>query len=372
VSQDEIRSVLTTLGPGKLLDAIAEGFIGFSSQKVAVANVSHLAIDAHGGSRGGDACIKSGYVRGAESWVVKVASGWPGNESSFGLSNSQGCMLVFSQQSGALESVLADDGLLTDIRTAKAAALCVREFAPAVVGSLASIAVVGPGVIATHLCEQLTELAAVSTKTTELMIIGRSEERASACAEKARSFGWEAVTSSSLDEAGPLFSRSQVIITCTPATKPILHDWQLRPPDLKGDNDTGKLIVALGADAKGKRELGRNLFEPRKISSSSAAAEDGGGSSSSSLSTSKPPVVIADSRYQCLAFGECASAVADGALDPLGGTVLELGECLRGVKSGAFESSDFRATADRDVVVDLTGVAVQDVAIASLVVEALK
>ena len=37
-------------------------------------------------------------------------------------------MLLFSQQTGALQAVLCDNGLLTDVRTAAAAALCIRSF----------------------------------------------------------------------------------------------------------------------------------------------------------------------------------------------------------------------------------------------------
>ena len=62
--------------------------------------MSHVSIPARDGYQGGDACVKSGYVRGAEHWVVKVAAGFAGNEA-MGLSNSQGCMLVFSQLTGA-------------------------------------------------------------------------------------------------------------------------------------------------------------------------------------------------------------------------------------------------------------------------------
>ena len=73
-------------------------------------------------------------------------------------------------------------------------------------------------------------------------------------------------------------------------------------------------------------------------------------------------LVIADSRDQCLAFGECASALRDGAVSA--SAVRELGECLRdGVQ---------RCAPGRSIVVDLTGVAVQDVVIASLVLDAMK
>ena len=72
-------------------------------------------------------------------------------------------------------------------------------------------------------------------------------------------------------------------------------------------------------------------------------------------------MVLADSKTQCLSFGECASAVKDGVL--AADSVAELGSYLA--------SGGARASAERSVVVDLTGVAVQDVVIASMVLDAV-
>ncbi|CAJ1388681.1 unnamed protein product [Effrenium voratum] len=306
-----------------LMDAISAGYVDYSHMagKVTVADVSHLKFDAKPGCEG-DCCIKGGYVRGAERWVVKVASGWP-NNTALGLSNSQGVMLVFSQTSGVLE----DGGYLTDLRTALAASLCVRSFAPQ---GAKVVALVGTGVIASLLVQQLPKIlpevigirgtkGSLITEAT-LLVASRSRE----AAEKllAAASGWAERRAVELAEAADL---ADVLVTCTPSSQPLIS--RLKP---------GQLIVALGADAKGKRELGPQVFAGN-------------------------PVVLADSKTQCLSFGECASAVKDGVL--AADSVAELGSYLA--------SGGARASAERSVVVDLTGVAVQDVVIASMVLDAV-
>ena len=127
-----------------IMDAMKAAYVQYSDGEAWVAPVSHVLIEGQG-----DACIKAGYVKQQSSWVVKVAGGFPGN-AALGLSNSQGVMLLFSQRTGELESVLADGGHLTDVRTAAAAALCVREFMPA---GAQRLAVFGTGVIAKLVAE---------------------------------------------------------------------------------------------------------------------------------------------------------------------------------------------------------------------------
>ena len=70
-------------------------------------------------------------------------------------------------------------------------------------------------------------------------------------------------------------------------------------------------------------------------------------------------VVVVDSRDQAQTRGEVARAVAEGLLDPSG--VLELGEVLAG-RGG-------RTADDQVTIADLTGVAVQDLAIARAVAD---
>ena len=255
---------------------------------------------------------------------------------------------MFSQRHGALEAVLADGGCLTDLRTVVAAAVCMQNFAPvSASGALASVCVVGPGVIAGLLCKWLPRLVdAVSLHDTELVLVGRSAARAAELAEICRAEGWRSVTVATLADVAWV-EHADVIITCTPALQPVLTRRRQRA-GLSG----AQLVVALGADGAGKRELGPDVFLD----------------SACTNSASQRPIVIADSRVQCLAFGECASAVSDGLLDPE--DVRELGSCLA-LDPGVRPRAGCAAAEGRDIVVDLTGVAVQDVVIASLVVEAV-
>ncbi|CAE8674527.1 unnamed protein product [Polarella glacialis] len=319
-SLDAIQSALPQ-DKSSLLDAISEGFVRFSAGDVTVANVSHLKFDARGSGEAGDCCIKSGYVRGAGRWVVKVASGWP-NNAALGMSTSQGAMFVFSQRTGALEAVLADSGYLTDLRTAVAALVCARALAPEG-GKVA--AVVGTGVVATLVAQMLPSILGLGAR---LLVASRSPEAAHrfVSAREAEG-GWSTVEV--VADAAAAAARADILVTCTPATAPLVSALR--------EAQVGQLVVALGADSAGKRELGPDVLR--------GAA-----------------VVLADSKTQCLSFGECSSAVADGAIQA--DAVIELGTYLN--DGGA------RVAAGRSIVVDLTGVAVQDVVIASIVLEVLQ
>ena len=71
--------------------------------------------------------------------------------------------------------------------------------------------------------------------------------------------------------------------------------------------------------------------------------------------------MVADSLPQCLRLGEIHHAVEKGAITKDKVTA-ELGEITAGIKPG-------RTSDDEMIVCDLTGVGVQDVAAASLVLE---
>ena len=322
--------ILTALPPvSDLMDAMKIAFIQYSAGRAWVAPVSHVVVEGNG-----DACIKAGYLKGEASWVVKVAGGFPGN-SALGLSNSQGVMLLFSQQTGALQCILADNGYLTDVRTAAAAVLCIRELKSITARTLA---VYGTGVIGKLVIEYAATLFCGSSEV-ELLVVSRCARKAQEICELATSkLGWagQRVASASASEAA---RRADVIVTCTPSTKPLIHE-------AKG----GALIVALGADAPGKRELGGGVFggssAPTSLRSTSPSASESHTESSSDV------LLLVDSAAQCLKFGEAAHRPADIAITELG-QFFSNPKASRGV--------------DQTVVVDLTGVAVQDVAIAAAV-----
>ena len=84
-----------------LLEEMSLGFQAYSSGRCVVPPVGELLLD----QSQGEVHIKYGYVRGEEHYVIKVASGFPGNPA-LGLPVGDGLMLLFRQDNGALARVL--------------------------------------------------------------------------------------------------------------------------------------------------------------------------------------------------------------------------------------------------------------------------
>ena len=70
VSEEALQAAINHVGHGAVIDAMAAAFISFSKGNVEVAPVQHLEFEA-----GGDFCVKSGFVKGGEHMVVKIAGG---------------------------------------------------------------------------------------------------------------------------------------------------------------------------------------------------------------------------------------------------------------------------------------------------------
>jgi ornithine cyclodeaminase len=252
----------------------------------------------------GDCHIKSARVGEAPYFVVKIASSFYRNPER-GLSSSQGAMLLASATTGEIAGVLNDGGYLTDLRTALAGALAAEAITRP--GSRA-LGVVGAGIQARMQAEQI----AARLGLTEILVWARDPARAEALAAE---LGGAAV------ELPDLCARADLIVTTTPATAPLIEDGWARP---------GARIVAVGADSPGKRELAPEILGRGRV--------------------------VVDSRAQCLAHGEAAWAVQAGLLDPA--ALIEL---------GALFARPVPFADDEVVVADLTGVAVQDAAIAASV-----
>ena len=117
-----------------------------------------------------------------------------------------------------------------------------------------------------------------------------------------------------------------LIITTTPSNESIIF---------KDDLESGTHITAVGADAVGKRELGKGVLGLANI-------------------------VVADSVVQCAKRGEIAHALSAREIKTK--QICELGHILSGKSVG-------RKNSDNITIADLTGVAVQDVQIATAVFE---
>ena len=308
VSFDEITAALPGLD---LVPAMEAAFERYSTGKAIVPPVGELLFT----DPPGEVHIKYGYMRGDDYYVVKIASGFPMN-AALGLPSGDGMMLLFQRLTGQLAAVLLDRALLTDVRTAAAGAVAAKRCAPSTVGR---IGIMGTGVQARL---QLRHLAGV-VPCKNVLAWGRNGERLAGYRDDMEREGFAVSTTRDAREVAGTCS---LIVTATSAVEPIL---------LGADVLAGTHITAVGSDTPDKRELDSALL-------------------------AKADIVIADSKQQCLERGEIAHALRERAIAPE--AIVELGSIVAGYASG-------RQSDDQITIVDLTGVAVQDAAVATAVFE---
>ena len=303
---EEIRGAID---PTEVLDGIEEAFAAYSDGGAEVPPVGHLDFE----DPPGDCHIKYGRIRGDEHFVVKVATGFYRNPD-FGLPSGDGLMLVFSSANGRLEAVLLDEGWLTDVRTAAAGAVAARHLAPRPVER---IGIVGAGVQARMQLDWLRHV----TECRDAMVWGRNPARVDAFRSELTRSGFRIGTAASVHS---LFDACNLVVTTTASREPLVRaDW-VRP---------GTHITAMGADGGGKRELDAEVF-------------------------ARADLCVVDSISQCSAFGDSSFALRSGRVSK--DRLVELGRIVLDPKLGRRDSRQI-------TVADLTGVAVQDIRIASLV-----
>ncbi len=173
-------------------------------------------------ANGGEVHMKSSYRRGGKYFALKMAATFHGA--------GNGMMLLCSAESGEPVAYLADQGHLTDVRTAAVAALVARELGRAD----SSIGILGAGIqarLAARFHKRVLPLE-------KIFLWGRDREKAERCAEE---IGAKVVNS-----PAELAASTRFIVTCTAARSPLLFARDLQP---------GTHISAVGADSTGKQEL---------------------------------------------------------------------------------------------------------------------
>ncbi|MEM9776945.1 MAG: ornithine cyclodeaminase family protein [Chloroflexota bacterium] len=308
---EEIKSVLPTID---LMSQIETGFVAYSAGKSVVPPVGELLLD----NPPGEVHIKYGYIQDDDYYVIKIASGFFQNHQ-LGLPTSSGMMLLFSQKTGQPVAVLADEGYLTDVRTAVAGAIAAKYLAPK---HVERIGIVGTGIQARMQLEYLKGVVGCS----DVLVWGRSAEKLAAYQAEMSAAGFTVVTTLNVDE---ISASCHLIVTTTPAVEPLIRLSALRRDGIH--------ITAMGSDTPHKQE----------VESSVLAAAD---------------LVVADSIPQCLARGEIFKALEARKIDQSG--LIELGQVVSGEHPGRTDDSQL-------TIADLTGVAVQDIQIAKAVFGAL-
>ena len=301
-----IDDLVAGMDPMKLLEDMRQGFINYSQGRSVIPPVGELILP----ERNGEVHIKYGYTKEEAYYCIKIASGFYDNPA-LNLDSSQGMMLLFSQATGAPQAIILDEGYLTNLRTAIAGALVAKAMSPK---NVTGVGIVGTGVQARF---QLEELVKSGFPVKKVWIWGRNPVKAQVL-QTHFSRQFEVNIASSTTE---LAQHCNLIITTTTAKNPLLTAADIQP---------GAHISAIGSDTPDKQELASDIL-------------------------GKANLVVADSLSQCAVRGEIFHATTAGELAP--NAAVELGDVLAGDHPGRVDDGQI-------TVADLTGVAVQDIAIA--------
>ena len=291
------------------LEAVAQGFSRLAEGRAVAPPVITIEIPEHGG----EVDIKTAYIEGLDSFAVKVASGFSGNPAR-GLPYGTGMMVLISAGTGFLQALLVDNGYLTELRTGLAGALAADRLARR---RIETVGVIGSGSQARY---QVRGLRMVRDFT-RLYVYGlNAGEIARFVDDIEAELSVEVVVAAT---AEAVVRESDVVVCTTPAHEPYLQAGWLHP---------GLHITSMGSDMPGKQELFADCF-------------------------ARADRVVCDRVSQCVVIGELHHVVDAGLLDR--DRVDELGDLTAGMKPG-------RQTDDEITICDLTGVGVQDTAIARL------
>ena len=246
--------------------------------------------------------MKSSYRRGGPHFALKIAGSFP-RQAERGLPAGCGMMLLSSAETGAPVAFLADDGHLTDVRTAAVAAMVARELGrrDPVIGIL------GSGIQARLQARLHAEVLPLQ----RIVLWGRTPDRVEAARRELSRLAEVAIASSPAAVA----AEARLIVTCTAARRPLLRDSDIRD---------GTHLSAVGSDAPGKQELDPAILE-------------------------RAALLLVDSLRQCETLGELQHAPAVRT---------------RAVEIGAFCTTPVAVPNGAVTVADFTGLGVEDLYIA--------
>jgi ornithine cyclodeaminase/alanine dehydrogenase-like protein (mu-crystallin family) len=304
----EVRAALDM---PSLIDAMSAAFDAYSSGRAEPPSVIHLDVPE---SRG-EIHVKAGHLHGADRYAIKVSSGFYASDPP----SYDGLVLVFDAADGRLAAILLDRGYVTDARTGAAGGLAARLLAPRTVRT---VGVLGTGLQARY---QLDALAAVRGFE-RVRVWGRDPDHTAKCVADLRGRGLPAADIDVAAAPADAVEGVDVLLTCTASTEPLVRAEWLRP---------GMHVTAVGSDGPSKQELAVEVL-------------------------GRADRLAVDSREQASRLGELHHALDAGVVEA--GTAAELGEIVAGRRPG-------RTSEDQLTVADLTGVGVQDVAAAALVLE---
>ncbi|MDJ0631527.1 MAG: ornithine cyclodeaminase family protein [Rhodobacter sp.] len=257
--------------------------------------------------------FKGGFDRSGMALGLKAGGYWPHNLEKRGIINHQSTVFLFDPDTGKVAAMVGGN-LLTALRTAAASSVSIKHLARE---DSKVLGMIGAG----HQSHFQLRAAARQRQFEKVVGWNYHPEMLPKLAETAAGIGlpFEAVT---LEDLG---AQADVIVTITSAFAPSLTAAHVKP---------GTHLACMGTDTKGKQEVEAALV---------ARA-----------------TVFTDEVAQSVSIGETQHAVSDGSLKAA--EITQIGAVINGTHPG-------RTAADEITLFDGTGVGLQDLAVASTVVE---
>ena len=262
----------------------------------------------------GEVDVKTAYVPGLDSFAIKISPGFFDNPK-LGLPSLNGLMVLLSAKTGIVEAVLLDNGYLTDLRTAAAGAVAAKALSR----KDAKVATIyGTGLQARLQLEALCHVRSITSARIWGRTLDKAETMAAELSHKLR------IDIQAFESGKEAARGADILVTTTPTQSPILMAEWLAP---------GQHVTAMGSDADYKNEI-----DPAIIG--------------------KANLYVADRLTQTRKLGELRTAIATGIVSDAA-AFPELGDIIAGACPGRKTEADI-------TVCDLTGMGVQDTAIATL------
>ena len=259
--------------------------------------------------------FKGGFDRLGGVLGLKAGGYWPHNLERRGIINHQSTVFLFDPDTGRVKAMVGGN-LLTALRTAAASSVSIRHLARK---NSKVLGMIGAGHQATFQMR-----AALETHAFERVIGWNMHPEMLPNLEKvADDMG---VPFASVDLPG--MQDADVIITITSSFAPTLLSEHVSP---------GTHLACMGTDTKGKQEVAAELVQRA--------------------------TVFTDEVAQSITIGEAQHAIAQGLIGEA--DVVEVGAVINGAHPG-------RISDDQITLFDGTGVGLQDLAVASEVVELAK
>jgi ornithine cyclodeaminase/alanine dehydrogenase-like protein (mu-crystallin family) len=290
-----------------IIEVIEEAFSEYNSGNVTLAPIANLSVEDNG-----EVHIKAGHIHGYANYCVKIAAGFYKN-ASLGLPSLFGIMLLYDAETGRLVSQFFDQGLLTTVRTAAAGAIAAKHLAQDTISTAGLIGVGTQGKMQMKFLQYVKPFKKLCLWDMNPEFLEQSKNELQ--------IEMPDVEIKILSTASEVTAESDIVVTATPANTPVLFETDLHP---------GLHITAIGSDDPKKQEIDSSVF--RGVDK-----------------------IIVDRTDQSVMLGELDHAINDGVVsrDDVYG---ELGELVLGKNVG-------RESDDEVTLCDLTGMAVQDIAI---------